>query len=113
MCSCPIRLPPFSGHEVKITAVLYDIEIFREGAASGDRTRNDSPIETAPAPAGAVEFQNPGEMIQIAFRIADGAVIHISGDDDFQRAVAIDISDRGCAVGEVGPVFCATVGVAA
>src|SRR6185295_16741365 len=52
-------------------------------------------------------------MIHVAIRVADVAVIDIADDDDFQRAIAIHIGDGRGAVGKVGPVFRAALGISA
>ena len=179
MCSWPIRLPPFSGQEVKITSalpslvqighhrlagkanaaaghiirpvamlgfvqpvgvdsavvggvenlleavavqvghhgigdtVLNDVIVLGERAAAGAGRGQHGPVEAAAAPAGAVELENPGQMVQVAVRVADSAVVHVADDDDLGHAVAVHVGDRRGAVGEVGPVLGAAVGVAA
>ena len=73
---------------------------------------NDGPVVGAGVPAGAVAVEHKGHLVEIAVGIG-AAVVDVADDHDLTRAVAVEVGDGRRAVGHVGPVFLAAVGVTA
>ena len=93
------------GQHRVLDAVLDDVEVLRERPAARLRRGQHRPVEPAPAPARPVPSQDPGQMVEVARRIADPAVVDVARHHDLAAAVPVEVGDGRRAVREVRTVL--------